>query len=47
MKVSDIVINKVDRLPNGYIFTYNDFNLPVKNKEAAIKALNRLVEKVN
>ncbi|WP_291077837.1 MULTISPECIES: type IV toxin-antitoxin system AbiEi family antitoxin domain-containing protein [unclassified Empedobacter] len=45
MKVSDIVINKVDRLPNGYIFTYNDFNLPVKNKEAAIKALNRLVEK--
>lgn len=45
MKVSDIVINKVDRLPNGYIFTYNDFNLPVENKEAAIKALNRLVEK--
>lgn len=45
MKVSDIIINKVDRLPNGYIFTYNDFNLPVENKEAAIKALNRLVEK--
>jgi len=45
MKISDIVINKVDRLPNGYIFTYNDFNLPVENKEAAIKALNRLVEK--
>ena len=45
MKVSDIVINKVDRLPNGYIFTYNDFNLPVENREAVIKALNRLVEK--
>lgn len=45
MKVSDIVINKVDRPPNGYIFTYNDFNLPVENKEASIKVLNRLVEK--
>src|SRR5690554_3986236 len=45
MKVSDIVINKVERLPNGCIFTYNDFNLPVESKEAAIKALNRLVEK--
>lgn len=45
MKVSDIVINKINRLPNGYIFTYIDFNLPVENKEAAIKALNRLVEK--
>lgn len=45
MKVADIVINKIDRLPNGYIFTYNDFNLPVENKEATIKALNRLVEK--
>lgn len=46
MKVSDIIINKIDRLPNGYIFTYNDFSLPVENKEAAIKSLNRLVERL-
>jgi hypothetical protein len=45
MKVSDIIVNKIDRLPNGYIFTYKDFLLSVENKEAAIKALNRLVEK--
>ena len=45
MKVSDIVASKIDRLPNGYIFTYKDFLLSVENKEAAIKALNRLVEK--
>lgn len=45
MKVSDIITNKIDRLPNGYIFTYKDFSLSVENKEAAIKALNRLVEK--
>lgn len=45
MKVSDIIANKIDRLPNGYIFTYKDFSLSVENKEAAIKALNRLVEK--
>ena len=45
MKVTDIVLNKVDRLPVGYIFTYNDFDVPVSNKEAVIKALNRLVSK--
>ena len=45
MKVSDIIVNKIERLPNGYIFTYKDFLLSVEKKEAAIKALNRLVEK--
>ena len=45
MKVSHIVLNKVDRLPVGYVFTYNDFDVPVSNKEAVIKALNRLVSK--
>ena len=45
MKVSEIIMNKIDRLPNGYIFTYKDFSLSVDDKEAAIKALNRLVEK--
>jgi hypothetical protein len=45
MKVSEIIMNKIDRLPNGYIFTYKDFSLSVDDKEAAIKALNRLVGK--
>jgi len=45
MKVSDIIASKIDRLPNGYIFTYKDFSLSVESREAAIKALNRLVDK--
>ncbi|WP_313513718.1 DUF6088 family protein [Sphingobacterium sp.] len=45
MKVPDIVLNKVGRLPVGYVFTYKDFNVPVSNKETVIKALNRLVSK--
>lgn len=31
------------RLPKGYVFTYKDFIAEVKSKEAAIKALNRMV----
>ena len=45
MKISQIIVNKIDRLPNGYIFTYKDFSSSVNNKEAVIKALNRLVAK--
>ena len=37
------VRNIIDRLPKGYIFTYEDFNMKVKKKEAVIKALNRMV----
>lgn len=42
MKVSDYIVNSIDRLPKGYIFTYADFNVEVRNKEAVIKALNRM-----
>ena len=45
MKVVDIIENKIKRLPSGYSFTYKDFLLSIENKEAAIKALNRFVEK--
>ena len=45
MKVVDIIENKIKRLPNGYSFTYKDFLLSIENKEVAIKALNRFVEK--
>lgn len=43
MKVSDIVTNKINRFKAGYIFTYNDFDVPVKNMSALKMALNRLV----
>ena len=43
MKISDIVINRINRLKTGYIFTYEDFNIPVENRSALKMALNRLV----
>ena len=33
----------IDRLPGGFVFTYEYFDLEVKQKEAVIKALNRMV----
>ena len=43
MKISDIVVNKVNRFKAGYVFTYDDFDIPVKNMSALKMALNRLV----
>ncbi len=42
MKITEYIINSIDRLPKGYVFTYADFIVKVKNREAIIKALNRL-----
>jgi hypothetical protein len=44
MKVVDYITSKIERLPRGYVFTYADFTTEVDNKEAVIKALNRMVE---
>ncbi len=44
MKVSEYVLDKVNRFQVGYIFTYTDFDLPVKKTDAVMKALNRMVE---
>jgi hypothetical protein len=44
MKISEYISLTIDRLPKGYVFTYADFNAEVNNKEAVIKALNRMVE---
>lgn len=43
MKVTEYVAYTIDRLPYGYVFTYADFTTEVNQKEAVIKALNRLV----
>lgn len=42
MKITEIITNSIDRLPKGYVFTYADFISKVKNREAIIKALNRM-----
>lgn len=43
MKITDYISFIIDRLPKGYVFTYEDFITDVNNQEAAIKALNRMV----
>lgn len=43
MKATEYIRDAIDRLPKGYVFTYEDFNTNVKKKEAIIKALNRMV----
>lgn len=42
MKTTEYIKTKIDRLPKGYVFTYNDFLSDLNNKEAVIKALNRM-----
>lgn len=43
MKTSVCILNKINRFPKGYVFTYKDFNQKVKSKETIIKVLNRMV----
>jgi hypothetical protein len=43
MKISDIVASKINRFKGGYVFTYNDFEVPVNNLSALKMSLNRLV----
>lgn len=45
MKKSEYLAQTINKLPKGYIFTYRDFISKVDEKEAVIKALNRMVEK--
>ena len=44
MKVTELVKNKINRIPEGYVFTYNDFDIEVKNDSALKQALFRLVK---
>lgn len=43
MKITDYISYTVDRFPKGFVFTYTDFPAEVNQKEAIIKALNRMV----
>lgn len=42
MKISDYIAFTIDRFSKGYVFTYADFTTEVNQKEAVIKALNRM-----
>jgi len=42
LKTTDYIRDKIERLPKGYVFTYDDFITEVNKKEAIIKTLNRM-----
>lgn len=42
MKTTEYIAITIDRFPKGYIFTYDDFTSKVNQKQAVIKALNRM-----
>ncbi|WP_422005251.1 DUF6088 family protein [Roseivirga pacifica] len=44
MKITQYIKNKIERLPKGYVFTYDDFIGEVDSVEAVVKALNRMVD---
>ncbi len=44
MKTTVYIALTIDRLPKGYVFTYEYFYTEVKKKEAIIKALNRMTD---
>lgn len=44
MKVAELVNNKIDRFPEGYIFTYADFDIDIEKESALKVALYRLVK---
>ncbi|MCF8296363.1 MAG: DUF6088 family protein [Saprospiraceae bacterium] len=43
MKIAEYIAFTIDRFPKGYVFTYADLTTEVNQKEAVIKALNRMV----
>lgn len=43
MKTTDYIVYIINRFPKGFVFTYADFNSEVSQKQALIKALNRMV----
>lgn len=43
--IVDIVKSRINAFNEGYVFSYMDIEGPSKNREAIIKALNRLTEK--
>ena len=43
MKVSDLVVDKINRLKAGYVFTYNEFDVSVGKVDALKKTLSRLL----
>ena len=44
MKTTDFITDKINRLPIGFVFTYDDLKIEVNKVDAVTKALGRLVK---
>ena len=42
MKITEYIAITINRFPKGYVFTYDDFISKVNERQAVIKALNRM-----
>ena len=42
MKTTEYIAITINRFPKGYVFTYDDFIRKVNERQAVIKALNRM-----
>ncbi len=45
MKIVDIIEEKINKIPNGQVFSYTDFNIEVERKDTIVKTLNNFVAK--
>lgn len=44
MNVTEFIQDRINRFSKGYVFSYSDLGTSPENKEATIKALNRMVK---
>ena len=44
MQITEYILDRINRLPLGYVFTYDDFDIQADKQAAMVKALNRLVQ---
>jgi hypothetical protein len=44
MNVTDFIQDKINRFSRGYVFSYSDLGTNPEDREATIKALNRIVK---
>ncbi len=44
MKVTELLRDKIERFPEGFVFTYNEFGIDADKEDAFKKAMSRLVK---
>ena len=45
MKIVDNIESQIDKIPNGQVFSYTDFDIEVERKDTIVKTLNNFVVK--